>query len=126
MKRFGKKNLFAGVLALLLALVPLLSSCNEGAETAGNGAQDVKYDYPGEQCIGETESDTEGLYVLAATDGSRYAMMISNLTGERQELQIEGAALCGARYYVIDNERLLSWAPNAGEIGPNTVILIEW
>ena len=49
-----------------------------------------------------------------------------NIVLTRQELQIEGASLCSARYYVIDNERLLSWAPNAHAIEPNSVILIEW
>jgi hypothetical protein len=74
----------------------------------------------------ETVCDTENLYVLAATDGKRHAMMISNLTGEWQELHVEGADLTDARYYVIDNERLLSWAPNADYVAPNSVVLIEW
>ncbi len=74
----------------------------------------------------EMVCDTENLYVLAATDGKRHAMMISNLTGEWQELRVEGADLTDARYYVIDNERLLSWAPNADYVAPNSVVLIEW
>ena len=74
----------------------------------------------------ETVCDTDELYVLAASDGRCHAMMVSNLTGAWQELHIEGADLTGARYHVIDNERLLSWAPNAKWIAPNSVVLIEW
>ena len=74
----------------------------------------------------ETVCDTDELYALAASDGRRHAMMVSNLTGAWQELHIEGADLTGARYHVIDNERLLSWAPNAKWIAPNSVVLIEW
>ncbi len=70
--------------------------------------------------------DTEGLYAVAATDGKHGALMLSNLTGEEQELVIEGADLSGARYYVIDEERLLSWAPHAKTIENNTVVLIEF
>ena len=74
----------------------------------------------------ETVCDTDELYALAASDGRCHAMMVSNLTGAWQELHIEGADLTGARYHVIDNERLLSWAPNAKWIAPNSVMLIEW
>ena len=73
-----------------------------------------------------TECDTEELYVLAATDGERHAMLISNLTGEKQELCIEGADLSNAKYHVIDNERMLSWSPAVNCIDKNTVLLIEW
>ena len=74
----------------------------------------------------ETVCDTDELYALAASDGRCHAMMVSNLTGAWQELHIEGVDLTGARYHVIDNERLLSWAPNAKWIAPNSVVLIEW
>ena len=74
----------------------------------------------------EVICDTEGLYVLAATDGSRHALMISNLTGETQPLSIDGADLSHARYHVIDQERLLSWSPMVKEIHNNEVLLIEW
>ena len=74
-----------------------------------------------------TTCDTEALYVLAATDGNRHAMMISNLTGAWQELNIEGVDLAGARFHIIDNERLLSWAPgNTKWLNNNSVLLIEW
>ena len=74
-----------------------------------------------------TTCDTEALYVLAATDGNRHAMMISNLTGAWQELNIEGVDLNGTRFHIIDNERLLSWAPgNTKWLNNNSVLLIEW
>ena len=74
----------------------------------------------------KTDCDTEDLYVLAATDGKRHAMLISNLTKKKQALEIEGVDLTGARYHVIDQERLLSWSPAVKEIANNMVLLIEW
>ena len=74
----------------------------------------------------KTDCDTEDLYVLAATDGKRHAMLISNLTKKKQTLEIEGVDLTGARYHVIDQERLLSWSPAVKEIANNMVLLIEW
>ena len=74
----------------------------------------------------EALCDTEDLYVLAASDGESNAMMISNLTGTKQELNFEGIDLSKARYHVIDDKRLLSWAPGAKEILNNEVLLIEW
>ena len=74
----------------------------------------------------EAVCDTDGLYVLAASNGKKNAMMISNLTGERQDLSIEGVDLSDAYFHVIDQERLLSWSPAVSAINPNEVILIEW
>ncbi len=74
----------------------------------------------------ELTCDTENLYAVAATDGKRHAIMISNLSGEAQSLRLEGVELSDARFYVIDQERLLSWAPNANVIENNEVILIEF
>jgi hypothetical protein len=75
----------------------------------------------------ETVCDTEELYVLAASNGKKNAMMISNLSGAWQELNIEGVDLSEARCYIIDNERLLSWAPgNTKWLNNNSVLLIEW
>ena len=74
----------------------------------------------------KTDCDTEELYVLAATDGTHNAMVISNLTGKAQPLTIEGADLSKAKYHVIDQERLLSWSPAVTTIGKNMVLLIEW
>ena len=74
----------------------------------------------------ESSVDTEDLYVLAASNGSKNAMLISNLTGSDQELSFEGIDLANAYYYILDQERLLSWAPNARVIPNNAVILIEY
>ena len=74
----------------------------------------------------EATSDTEKLHVLAASSDKKNALLISNLTGATQRLTIEGANLEDARISVIDDKRLLSWAPNANEIEPNAVMLIEW
>ena len=75
----------------------------------------------------ETACDTEGLYVLAASNGRKNAMLISNLTSGWQELKIEGVDLTEARCHIIDNERLLSWAPsNTKWLNANSVLLIEW
>ena len=52
--------------------------------------------------------------------------MISNLTGKTQELTIKGVELSNARYYALDQERLLSWAPHGKRIEANNVLLIEW
>ena len=51
---------------------------------------------------------------------------IRNLTGEEMELNVEGADLTDAHFSVIDQERLLSWAPDARKLGVNEVMLIEW
>ncbi|MBR2353225.1 MAG: hypothetical protein IKC59_08405 [Clostridia bacterium] len=74
----------------------------------------------------ELKCDTEGLYALAATNGKKHALLISNLTGSKQPLALEGVDLSDARFYVIDEGHLLSWAPNANEIENNAVILIEF
>ncbi|MBO5270966.1 MAG: hypothetical protein J6B77_09280, partial [Clostridia bacterium] len=74
----------------------------------------------------ETVCDNDRLYAVAASDGTHHALMLSNLTGERQALTIEGVDLSNARYHVIDQERLLSWSPAVSSIENNTVLLIEW
>ena len=38
----------------------------------------------------ETECDTDGLYVLCASNGKKNAMMIANLSGKQQQLEFEG------------------------------------
>ena len=68
----------------------------------------------------------KGLYAVAATDGKRHALMISNQTGETQALQPEGVDLAEARIYTIDQRHLLSMAFDATEIKNDTVLLIEW
>ena len=74
----------------------------------------------------ELTSDTEGIHAVCATNGKRNAMLISNVSGKAQELNICGADLSDARYSVIDQDRLLSWSPAVKTIGNNTVVLIEW
>ncbi|MBQ9070375.1 MAG: hypothetical protein IJY23_03400 [Clostridia bacterium] len=74
----------------------------------------------------ESVCDTDALYTLVASDGESHAMLISNLTGKKQELNITGVDLSCARYHVIDQERLLSWSPAVKEIENNQVFLIEW
>ncbi len=74
------------------------------------------------ECIG----DTEGLYAVAATNGQKHALMISNISGANHTLEIEGVDLSGARFSYIDDRRMLSWAPNANELKNNSVVLIEW
>lgn len=70
--------------------------------------------------------DTEGLYALAASDGERHALLISNLTGKAQELCFEGLPAEKARYHAIDDERLLSWSPAVTRLDKNTVLSVEW
>jgi hypothetical protein len=74
-----------------------------------------------------TESDTEGVHVVAATDGKRNRMVIANISAfDNIELSIEGADMEGARYHIIDDKRLLSWSPAIKTIEKNQVILIEF
>ena len=74
----------------------------------------------------DTVCDTDRLYTLAASNGKKHALMISNLTGGDLPLTIEGASLSDAYFYVLNQDNLLSWAPNAGIIGNNDVVLVEW
>ena len=70
--------------------------------------------------------DTDGVYAVAASDGKKSALMITNVSGADQSLEIEGADLTDARWYLIDDRRLLSWSPELKEIKNNTVILVEF
>ena len=72
------------------------------------------------------ECDTEGVYAVAASDGKKNAIMISNVSGNDQTLEVEGVDLSDARWSVIDSRRLLSWSPAQKEIKNDTVILIEF
>ena len=74
----------------------------------------------------ELTCDTNGLYAVSAVKNGRGALMISNISGAEQELNIEGINLEGARWYVIDRERLLSWSPEVKTVSNNTVLLIEF
>ena len=72
------------------------------------------------ECI----SDTEGLHALAALDGKHGALMLSNLTGESCDIEISGVDLSGAHFYVLDQDRLLSWSPEIVTLENNAVALI--
>jgi len=74
----------------------------------------------------ELTCDEERLYTVAASDGVHHAIMLSNLTGQTQELNFQGVDFQNARYYVIDQQRLLSWAPHAKTLENNAVMLIEF
>ena len=74
----------------------------------------------------ESVSDTEEVYVLAASDGVRHRAVISNVSGEEQELEISGVDLTGARYRVIDKHRLLSQCIPMKKLPRDAVLLIEW
>ena len=73
----------------------------------------------------ELSCDTEGLYAVAATNGKKTVAVISNISGSAHTLSIEGVDLSDAHFYVLDQERLLSWAPNASIIENNAVVMIE-
>ncbi|MBQ2706945.1 MAG: hypothetical protein IJF67_01670, partial [Clostridia bacterium] len=67
--------------------------------------------------------DTDRVYAVAATNGKKHALMISNISGKAQSLEIEGADLTDARWYVLDQQRLLSWSPAVKTIENNAVVL---
>ena len=74
----------------------------------------------------EANADTAGLYTLAAYDGKKGAILLSNLSGKVVDLNIEGVDLTNARWSVIDDYRLLSWSPAVSKMQPNEVVLIEF
>ena len=74
----------------------------------------------------ELDCHTDGIYAVAAVKENRGALMISNVSGEAHDLNIEGINLEGAHWYVIDSKRLLSWSPECKTIENNSVILIEF
>lgn len=73
----------------------------------------------------ETLCDTDEVYAVAASNGEKTAIMAVNLSGEDTELVIEGVDLSGARYYAIDELRLLSWSPAVKMLKNNMTVLIE-
>lgn len=52
--------------------------------------------------------------------------MVANISQEAHKLSIEGIDLKNARYSVIDDVRMLSWAPYLDTIEPNEVWLVEF
>ena len=71
-------------------------------------------------------SEREGVYAAAASDGKHGALMISNLSGASVPLEIGGADLTDARWYVLDQPRLLSWSAPVHTLENNQVVLVEW
>ena len=74
----------------------------------------------------QTECDTDGIYVVAASDGKKSAIVLSNVSNKESELNISGVDLEGARFHVIDQQRLLSWSPAVKTLAKNQVVLIEF
>ncbi len=70
--------------------------------------------------------DTDGVYAVAASNGKKHALMLSNISGRVQKLEIEGVDLTDAHWYVLDQQRLLSWSPAVKTIDNNTVVLAEF
>lgn len=73
----------------------------------------------------ETACDVDRLYVLAASNGENHALMLANLSGTVQPLNIEGLDLKKAHIYELGLGGKLAWAPNADSIPNHTVMLIE-
>lgn len=80
----------------------------------------------GTQVKTEISCDESGLYAVAATNGKKHALMISNCTGKAQELSLEGIDMSDAYIYIVDQRHLLSMAFSADRIANDTVMLIEW
>ena len=72
------------------------------------------------------EGEEDGVYAIAASNGKKGAIMISNISGDKKPLQIEGVDLSDARWSIIDDQRLLSWTPALKEIPNNSVVLVEF
>ncbi len=74
----------------------------------------------------ELTCDTQNVYALAAGDGEKHALMITNLTDKAQELNISGVDLSNARWHIIDDEHRLSWSVARKTIQPYMTILVEF
>ena len=72
------------------------------------------------------EGADAGVYAVCATNEKKNALMISNISGEDKPLEIEGADLSDARWYLLDDDRMLSWSPAIQTIQNNTVVLVEF
>ncbi|MBR1983616.1 MAG: hypothetical protein IKA12_02900 [Clostridia bacterium] len=72
----------------------------------------------------ESTIDTEDMYVLTAKDGEKTAMLIVNLSGKKQPLEINGLDLTNAKYHVIDDDKTFTWVSECSEILDNGVVLI--
>ena len=74
----------------------------------------------------ELSIDEKGVYAVAAVKDGKGALLVTNVSGNEQSLELDGVSLEDARWYVIDSKRLLSWAPECHKIENNTVILVEF
>ena len=72
----------------------------------------------------ECSSGLDRLYALAASNGKKHALLLSNLTGRSEELSFEGVNLGDSCVYELGDSGKLAWAPNAGRIEQNGVMLI--
>jgi hypothetical protein len=63
---------------------------------------------------------------VSATNGTKNAIVVANISGAPRELNFEGIDLSEAKYHVIDDQRLLSWSPAINVLPNNTVVLIEY
>ncbi len=72
------------------------------------------------------EGADAGVYAVCASNGKKNSLMISNISGEDKELLIEGADLSDARWYFLDDDRMLSWSPAIKTVKNNTVVLVEF
>ncbi len=82
----------------------------------------------GDQCALTVEDAPDGLYAVAATDADRThgALVISNVSGQTLPLTVDGVDLTHARWYVLDEQRLLSWSPAVQSIPNHTVVLVTY
>ena len=73
----------------------------------------------------ETKCDNDRLYTVAASDGCKTAILLANLTGSSQPLEIDGVDLTNAKIYELGSKGELVPIENADNIANNSVILIE-
>lgn len=69
--------------------------------------------------------DNNRLYTLAASDGNKTAILLANLTGASQSLEIDGVDLTNAKVYELGTKGELVSVDNADSIANNFVLLIE-
>jgi len=74
----------------------------------------------------ELSLDAKGVYAVASAKDGHGALLITNVSGEDQALEIEGVSLDDAHWYVIDSKRLMSWSCECKTIENNSVILVEF
>lgn len=73
----------------------------------------------------ETKCDNDRLYTVAASDGCKTAILLANLTGSNQPLEIDGVDLTDAKLYELAAKGELVPIDVVDSIANNSVILIE-